>query len=217
LVPQRPLLLDISLWSANLVSIGADVESALPFADSFHLDVADGHFAPTLLFFPDLIAAIRRLTTKPLHIHLMVSDPAALVDLFLEAGADIISVHVETETVSGAVKKIAEAGRKAGIALLLESPVDLLLPHLPHIEAIVALGTHIGIKGVDLAPNACDRLRAIRQLIEPYPHVLLYADGGIRKHTVPQLRHAGADAIVPGSLIFNSPDRARTYEWLKSL
>lgn len=216
-MPQRPLLLDVSLWSANLVSIAADIQSILPFADGFHLDVADGHFAPTLLFFPDLIAAIRRITTKPLHVHLMVSDPAALVDPFLEAGADIVSVHVETETASRSLEKIAEAGRKAGIALLLESPVDLLRQHLPHIAAIVALGTHVGIKGVDLAPQACDRLRAIRKLIEPYPHVQLYADGGIRNHTVPRLRNAGADAIVPGSLIFNSPDRAHTYEWLKSL
>jgi ribulose-phosphate 3-epimerase len=211
------LLLDVSLWSANLVNIAADLQSVLPFADGFHLDVADGHFTPTLLFFPDLVAAIRRITTKPLHIHLMVSDPAALVHPFIEAGADIISVHVETETASHALEKITNAGRKAGLALLLESPIHLLRDHLPNIEVIITLGTHVGIKGVDLAPQALNRLRAIRKLIGPHPHVRLYAGGGIREHTVPRLRNAGADAIVPGSLMFNSPDRARTYEWLKSL
>ncbi|MBV8833127.1 MAG: ribulose-phosphate 3-epimerase [Acidobacteriaceae bacterium] len=216
-MPPRPLLLDVSLWSANLVNIAADVQSVLPFADSFHLDVADGHFAPTLLFFPDLVAAIRRITTKALHVHLMVSDPVALVDSFIEAGADLISVHVEAETASSALKRIAHARRKAGVALLLGSPVDLLRDHLSNIDTVIALGTHVGIKGVDLAPQACGRLRAIRNLIDPNPQIRLYADGGIREHTVPQLRKAGADAIVPGSLIFNSPDRARTYEWLKTL
>jgi len=213
--PKRPLLLDVSLWSANLLNLAAEIQSILPFADGFHLDVADGHFVPTLLFFPDLVAAIRTLTSKPLHVHLMVNDPAALVPSFIEASADLITVHVETKTASDALKLIAKANRKAGLALLLDSPIDLLREHLDHADAVLALGTQVGIKGVDLAPQACDRLRTIRSLISPHPHLRLYADGGIREHTVAQLRAAGADAIVPGSLIFNAPDRARVYEWLK--
>ena len=79
------------------------------------------------------------------------------------------------------------------------------------------MGTQVGIKGVDLAPEACQRLAAIRNLIDEHPQVQLYADGGIREHTVPKLREAGADAVVPGSLLFNSPNKQRVYEWLKAL
>jgi ribulose-phosphate 3-epimerase len=214
---RRALLLGVSLWSADLVNLAAEIQSVLPFSDSFHIDVADGHFVPTLLFFPALVARIRAVTPKPLHVHLMVSDPEALVTPFIEAGADIISVHIETSTASQALRLISKAGRKAGLALLLKSPIDLLRDHLAHAEAIVAMGTPVGVKGVDLAPEATDRLRAIHDLISPHPQLQLFADGGIREHTVLALRDAGSDAVVPGSLLFNSPDGRRVYEWLKAL
>lgn len=217
MLAKRPLQLDVSLWSADLVNLAAEIQSVLPFSDSFHIDVADGHFVPTLLFFPALVAAIRAVTAKFLHVHLMVSDPAALVVPFIEAGADIISVQVETRTVSDAIELISKAGRKAGLALLLDTPIDLVRDYLARVEAVIAMGTQVGIKGVDLAPEACQRLRAIRNLVSPHPYVQLYADGGIREHTVPELRDAGADAVVVGSLLFNSPDRARVYKWLKAL
>jgi ribulose-phosphate 3-epimerase len=214
---KRPLLLDVSLWSADLVNLASEIESVLPYSDSFHIDVADGHFVPTLLFFPALVVAIRAITAKPLHVHLMVSDPASLVQPFIEAGADVITVQVETRTVSDALAIISRAGRKPGVALLLETPVSALRDHLAHVDVIIAMGTPVGVKGVDLAPQACGRLRAIRNLINQYSDAQLYADGGIREHTVPELRKAGTDAIVPGSLLFNSPDKLRVYEWLKSL
>jgi ribulose-phosphate 3-epimerase len=214
---KHPLLLDVSLWSADLVNLAAEIQSVLPFSDSFHIDVADGHFVPTLLFFPALVAAIRAITAKPLHVHLMVSNPETLVIPFIAAGADMISVHVETKTVSDALRLISKAGRKAGLALLLNTPVDLLRDHLAQAEAVIAMGTEVGVKGVDLAPEACQRLRAIRNLTKPHPQLQLFADGGIREHTVPALRDAGADAVVPGSLLFNAPDRGRVYEWFKAL
>lgn len=214
---KRPLLVDVSLWSADLVNLAAEIESVLPYSDSFHIDVADGHFVPTLLFFPAMVAAIRAITAKPLHVHLMVSDPETLVQPFIEAGADMISVHVETETVSDALRMISKAGRKPGLALLLDTPIGALRDHLAQAEAVIAMGTQVGVKGVDLAPEAYQRLRAIRNLINQHPHVQLYADGGIREHTVPQLRDAGADAVVPGSLLFNSPDKLRLHRWLKAL
>jgi ribulose-phosphate 3-epimerase len=214
---KLPLLVDVSLWSADLVNLGAEIQSVLPFADSFHLDVADGHFVPTLLFFPALIAAIRVIASKPLHVHLMVSDPASFVPELLEAGADRISVHIESESFVEAVDLIAGAGRQAGAAILLDTPVEKLRPHLARVDSVLALGTRAGIKGVDVAPEAYSRLRAIREMVADQPQMQLWADGGIREHTVPQLRAAGADAVVPGSLLFRAADRARVYEWLKSL
>jgi ribulose-phosphate 3-epimerase len=212
---RQPLLLDVSLWSADLANLAPSIAAVEPYADSFHIDVADGHFVPTLLFFPDLVAAIRALTSKPLHVHLMVDDPARLAPPFLDAGADIVSVHVETPAAADALALIARSGRTPGLALLLETPVDVLRPLLPYARAIIAMGTPTGIKGVDLAPDACARLGEIRALIGDRSDVTIYADGGIREHTVAQLRAAGADAIVPGSLLFGARDRATIHAWLK--
>lgn len=214
---RNPLLIDASLWSADLVNLAADMELSLPYCDSFHVDVADGHFVPTLLFFPAMVAAIRAITAKPLHVHLMVSDPATLVQPFIEAGADIISVHVETKTAADALSIISKAGRTPGLALLLDTPVAALRDHLAQAQVVIAMGTQVGIKGVDLAPEACERIKAIRKLLYRHPDVRVYADGGIREHTVPQLREAGADAVVPGSLLFSAPDRGRVGEWIKAL
>jgi ribulose-phosphate 3-epimerase len=214
---RDPLLVDVSLWSADLVNLAADIESVLPHSDSFHIDVADGHFVPTLLFFPDMVAAIRAVTAKPLHVHLMVSDPATLVEPFIEAGADIISVQIEAEGVKEALETISKAGKKVGLALLLETPIDTVRGYLAQVQVVIAMGTQVGIKGADLAPEACERVAAIRNLMDEQPGAKLYADGGIREKTVPKLRQAGADAVVPGSLLFNSPDRQRVYEWLKAL
>lgn len=214
---RNPLLLDVSLWSADLVNLAAQIESVLPYADSFHIDVADGHFVPTLLFFPDMVAGIRGVTAKPLHVHLMVTDPATLVESFMMAGADIISAQVEASSTQDALKTISKAGRKSGLALLLETPVEVLRGYLDQIDVVIAMGTQVGVKGADLAPEACDRIAAIRKIIDERPAIKLYADGGIREHTVPKLREAGADAVVPGSLLFNAPDMDRVHRWLKAL
>ena len=214
---RNALLLDVSLWSADLVNLAAQIQSVLPYADSFHIDVADGHFVPTLLFFPDLVRAIRGVTAKPLHVHLMVSDPATLVEPFIEAGADIITVQIEATSARDALKTIAKAELKAGVALVLDTPVDVLRGYLDGIELVIAMGTQVGIKGADPTAEACERVAQIRKIIDERPPVKLYADGGIREHTVAKLRKVGADAVVPGSLLFNSPNRQRVYEWLKSL
>ena len=215
---KQPLWLDVSLWSANLLNLESDIRAMEPYADGFHIDVADGHFVPTLLFFPDLVAAIRKATTKPLHVHLMATEPAELAPSFIEAGADIITVPVEIATASKAVAAINAAGRKAGLAVSLDTDVEALGSLFDGISVVVAMGTRVGIKGVDLAPEACDRIRAIRKLLDQRGlDIRVYADGGIREHTVPLLQAAGADGIVPGSLLFNASDRGRVHAWLKSL
>lgn len=214
---MMPLLLDVSLWSADLVNLASGIERISPYADSFHIDVADGHFAPTLLFFPDMVSAIRKCTRKPLHVHLMVTHPLDIVPSFIDAGADLITIHVENGRVAETLSAIRSAGLHAGLAIRLDTPVEALAPYGGTVDQVISLGTHIGIKGADLAPEACDRLRAIRRLFGGAPGTKLYADGGIRRHSVPLLREAGADAIVPGSLIFQAEDQQAVYRWLKSL
>ena len=211
------LILDVSLWSADLVNLASVIEGISNYADSFHIDVADGHFTPNLLFFPDLVSAIRKSTAKPLHVHLMVSLPVALVGRFIDAGADLISIHVESEGAAEALSEIRSAGRRSGLAMRLDTPVEALRKYVGKVDHVISMGTHLGVKGADLAPEACDRMRAIRRLFDGGAETKLYADGGIRRDSVPQLREAGADAIVPGSLIFQAADKEATHRWLKSL
>jgi ribulose-phosphate 3-epimerase len=112
------LELDISLWSADLANLEAEVGRLEPFADSFHFDAADGHFVGSLLFFPDLIARLRPLTARPFHLHLMATRPLDLVDTFLDAGVDRVSLPVEVgKRARPALEHVLARGRKAGVSL----------------------------------------------------------------------------------------------------
>lgn len=196
------------------------MERVEPFADSFHLDVSDAHFVPGLLFFPDLVRALRPLTKRPFHVHLMVERPTALIEDFVACGADVITVHPEVgeSEAAAAIQAILGAGRSAGLALRLDTPVAAAEPYLDRIDALLLLGTVPGVKGQDLAPEACDRLAsAASMLAERRARIRLIADGGIRSHTVPLLRRAGADVIVPGSLVFQSQNLVETFSWLRGL
>jgi ribulose-phosphate 3-epimerase len=219
-LPRERLLADVSLWSADLANLEFAIRRMSPWADSFHLDAADGHFVPSLLFFPDLIRALRPHTTVPFHVHLMAEFPSRLAQEFLDAGADLLTVHVENgeREAGAAIEQAHRRGRATGVALKLETPVRAMLPYLDTVEVIILLGTEVGVKGRDLAPQACDRLREARSLLREHdrPGVRLVADGAIRAHTVGELCAAGADTIVPGSLVFQSTDLESTFRWLRS-
>ena len=209
----------MSLWSADLGNLEAAVRRLSPWADSFHLDAADGHFVPSLLFFPDLIRAIRPHSAVPFHVHLMAERPAQLAGEFLDAGADLLTIHVENgeREAGAAIEQALRRGCGAGVALQLETPVRAVLPYLDTVEVIILLGTEVGVKGCDLSPQALGRLHEARSLLRENSNrnVRLVADGGIRIHTVPELHAAGADAVVPGSLVFQSADVQATFRWLR--
>ncbi len=216
------LLADVSVWSADLVNIEQSLRAVERHADWFHFDVADGHFSPALLFFPDLVAAARRLTDKPFHVHLMVERPACLVREFAAAGADVITVHAETggAQIRRALDCIRERDRMPGIAVRLETPVAALAPYLEECAVVLLLGTAVGSKGHDLAPEACTRIRQVCTMLRERglrDSVHVAADGGIRRHTVPLLRAAGADIVVPGSLVFGSESPEQMLRWIGSL
>jgi ribulose-phosphate 3-epimerase len=222
IIPGHRLLADVSLWSADLGNLQSAVERLSPYADSFHLDVADGHFAGDLLFFPDLVAALRPHTGRPFHIHLMVEQPSKMVDRFVEAGANLISVHCELAEaeIRRAIGRIRSLGAAAGMVLRLETPVEALAGYVELLDAVVLLGTEMGVKGKDLSPDACRRIAELSTLLERLSQrdrVVIIADGGIRKDTVPRLREAGADAIVPGSLVFQAGDPAEIFGWIHSV
>lgn len=219
-LPQERLLADFSLWSADLAALGDSVRSTEPHADLYHIDVADAHFVPGLLFFPDLVAALRGVTEKPFHVHLMVEHPAALADAFLDAGADLITVHADNSEAFEVLEAVRSRGKSAGVALELEADPGIVEQFLDRISLVLMMGTPLGIKGVGMDDRAPDRIGTVKGMLEKRgltDTVKVSADGGIREHTVPLLRSAGVDVITPGSLVFKSQDLAATTRWLQHL
>jgi len=220
-LPRHRLIGEFSMWSADLVRLAEDLARISPHADILHIDVADGVFAPAFLFFPDLVARMRSETALPIHVHLMVDDAVLLsqVEQFAEAGADLISIHVENAAVAArALDLIAARGIAAGMVLRVETPVATVTPWLPRLQALTLLGTAIGVKGQGLDPTATARLDEARGLIAATgQRILLCADGGIRDTTVPLLRGAGAETVVLGSLAFGAPDLGARMAWLHAL
>lgn len=215
--PLAPLWLDVSLWSADLANLEAEIRRLEPFADSFHLDAADGHYVPQLLFFPDLVARLRTVTRRPLHLHLFATRPMDLLPAFLDAGVDWVTVPVETgKRVWQALDAVAARGRQAGISLELETPLALVKAFRRRVAHVVMMGTRTGVKGCELDGGACCRIAEMSALLEG-TRVRLIADGGIRQHTVPLLRASGAEGVVPGSLLCSAPDPAAVHAWLKAL
>ena len=221
-LPKHQLIAEFSMWSANLINLEADLKRIEGHADVLHIDVADGHFAPAFLFFPDQVAAMRKKSAIPIHIHLMVADHILLsqIDQFAEAGCDIISIHAENANASEAIARIKSHNIAAGMVLKVSTPVAEAKPFLKDLNFLTLLGTAIGVKGQGLDASACDRLREAYSMITAAnlpQRIILAADGGIREHTVPELRMATAETVVLGSLAFGAPDLAARIAWLKAL
>ena len=207
-----------SLWSADLARLGADLKRVEPFSERFHLDVADGHYVKNLLFFPDLVAQLRPLTARPFEVHLMVTDPLGWIDPFVEAGADIILFCFDAAKNPGEVLRAIRArGKKAGVSLLITEPLDVVEPHWNDLDVLCVVGTAMGIKGAGMDAGVPGKIRRARETIRQRGLATeIEADGGIRRETVPLLHAAGADYIVPGSLMFKE-DPPALRQWLASL
>ncbi len=219
-LPPNRLIAEYSMWSADLIRLADDLQRITPHADILHIDVADGIFAPAFLYFPDLVAKIRAETTIPIHVHLMVDDAVlfAQIDQFAEAGADLISLHLENANAAEGLALIASHGLQSGMVLRVETPVARAAAWLPRLDMLTLLGTAIGVKGQGLNAAAPDRLRQAASLIKSANRrIILAADGGIRDTTVPLLRNAGAETVVLGSLAFGAPDLAARMAWLHAL
>jgi ribulose-phosphate 3-epimerase len=222
-LPSNHLLADVSLWSADLANLQTAVETMEPFADSFHLDVSDDRFAPGLLFFPDLVNALRPHTKKPLHTHLFVEKPSRLLEAFLAAGVNVFTIHVEIgdSEISTSFDALRNCRCELGLALRPETPVEAVEDLLTDVSLVLLLNTPLGTKGApNLSPNALSRIREMDAFLKKLgvrDRVRIEADGAIRRHTVPLLRQAGADVVVPGSLAFAEPDPAEVFQWLRSL
>ncbi|MET3898111.1 ribulose-phosphate 3-epimerase [Devosia sp. UYZn731] len=220
-LPRDRVLAEVSLWSADLLAIGADMDRIDRHTDIYHLDVSDGHFSPALLIFPDLVAAIRKRTSRPLHVHLMATDDIVVdqIEQFADAGADLISVHAENNNLYAALDAIDARGILSGVVLQLDTPVSDIERYSARASLITLLGTRIGVKGQGLDEAAESRLSEARNRIDKAgrtPQTLVAADGGIREHTVERLATAGAQTVVLGSLAFSAPDLDQRMGWVRS-
>jgi ribulose-phosphate 3-epimerase len=207
-----------SLWSADLGNLTSELRRVEPSSERFHLDVADGHYVPTMLFFPDLIKALRPHTKLPFEIHLMTSDPAAWVDPFIEAGADgFIFCFDSVKDPGKLLKTIKARGRYAGMSLLLTESLELVEPYWNDLDILTIVGTAMGIKGASMDDSVPAKVKRAREIIRRRGlRTEIEVDGGIRRETVPLIHAAGADWIVPGSLMFKE-DPPSMRRWLASL
>jgi ribulose-phosphate 3-epimerase len=208
-----------SLWSADLANLEDEIKRAEPYSDLFHIDVCDGQYAPTLLFFPDLVAAIHERTVLPLEVHLITRAPEMWVGPFADAGADRLIFYPDVvEDPEAILSAIADRGVEAGVSLAIQHSPELLVPYLKHLSVAVILGTDFGIKGVkDVAPGTYEKIRETVMVREASKTAFeIEADGAIRRETVPRLREAGVDIVVPGSLMFNE-NMAEVRAWMHSL
>ncbi|MBY5816157.1 ribulose-phosphate 3-epimerase [Rhizobium leguminosarum] len=222
-LPKDRLIAEFSVWSADLVRLADDLARVDPYVDILHIDVADGHFAPAMLFFPDLVAGVRKVSARPIHVHLMVADSILLsqIEQFADAGTDLISLHVENENVADqALDLLDRRGVAAGMVLKVDTPVERVEKYASRLRFVTLLGTAIGVKGQGLDEKAGARLQQAKQIIagcDVAHRIVLAADGGIREHTVPLLRQSGAETVVLGSLAFNAPSLDERMAWVRAL
>ncbi len=207
-----------SLWSADLGNLAAEMKRVEAFTERWHLDVADGHYVENLLFFPDLVAQLRPHSAKSFEVHLMVTDPLGWIDPFVEAGADILIFCFDAARDPGEVLQAIKArGKRAGVSLRINEPIEVLEPYWNELDVVCVIGTELGIKGASMDAGIPDKIRRTREIIRQRGlKTEIEADGGIRRETVPLLKAAGADYIVPGSLMFKE-DPPQMRQWLASL
>ncbi len=172
-----------------------------------HLDVMDGHFVPNLSYGPMVIQRVRLLTGLPFDAHLMISEPDRYLDEYLQAGCDLLTVHVEAVTdPCGLLRRIRNSDAVAGLALNPGTPVEAIRTALPECDLVLVMSVEPGFGGQRFISSAIDKLRRLREMIEP--GTLLSIDGGIDSSTIGDAARAGANVFAAGSAIFGARDYA---------
>ena len=209
-----------SILAADFANLGNAirlVESA--GADVIHVDVMDGHFVPNITMGPPVVASIRKVTTLPLDVHLMIEDPDAYVQPFADAGADWISVHVEAcRHLDRTLQLIRSCGAKPGVVLNPATSLSTLDETLRLVDYVLVMTVNPGFGGQRFLPYTLEKVQRLKKVIQ---HKGLSAkievDGGIGLENVPDLVRSGADILVVGSQIFGAPDPAEALRKLKAL
>ncbi len=209
-----------SLLSADFLHLSKDIEMVnRSQADWFHLDIMDGVFVPNISYGLPVVSQIKKMATKPLDVHLMIVQPERYVEAFHKAGADILTVHYETCThLHRTIQQIKSQGMKAGVSLNPHTPVSLLEDVIEDIDVILLMSVNPGFGGQSFIEQTINKVDKLKKLImESNSHTLIEIDGGVNFETGKRLVNAGADALVAGSFVFNSPDPEANIKGLKEL
>ena len=209
-----------SILSADFVNLERDIRALTPAgADYVHIDVMDGLFVPNITIGIPVVAAIRKVTQLPLDVHLMIDRPIRYVERFCEAGADILTLHVEADTQENtieALKKIRACGVRPAISLRPRTPAEAVVPFLPFCSLILVMTVEPGFGGQSFMEDMMPKLQTVRALIDArQPECELEVDGGINEQTAKVCSAAGANVLVAGSAYFKAPDKAAFVRALK--
>lgn len=181
-------------------------------AEMLHLDIMDGHFVPNITFGVDVLHALRETSSLVFDAHLMVQKPTQFVEVFAGAGADIITVHAEAEDAYEAIKLIKSLGKRAGIAIKPETPVDSIKNILPEVDMVLVMSVNPGFTGQKFIPSVVPKIEVLRKMM---PQLDIGVDGGINLETAWLVKKAGANVIVAGAAVFRAENPGKAIEALK--
>ena len=209
-----------SILSCDFAHVGRDVEMVSSSgADWIHVDVMDGMFVPNMSFGLPVVEAMKRHSSIPLDVHLMVAQPERYLSHFKEAGADVITIHLEACIhLHAAVQQIHKLGAKAGVAINPSTPIFQLVEILPDIEVVCLMSVNPGWGGQSFIPGSLSRISRLKALIgKTNSKALIEVDGGVKLDNAQEILNAGADVLVSGSGVYGQPDPAAAIQTLKNL
>jgi ribulose-phosphate 3-epimerase len=198
-----------SILSADFARLGEQIEEVgRAGVDYVHVDVMDGHFVPNITVGVPVVASVRRVTTLPLDVHLMIEHPERYISQFAQAGADIITVHVEASAhLHATIRLIKELGARAGVSLNPPTPLGAVEEFLPHVDLVLVMSVNPGFGGQSFIPETLPRIADMRELLDGRElHAELEVDGGINADNVPDIVDAGANVLVAGNSIFRAKE-----------